>query len=129
MSEEVRKSATTIPKILILTIVINGALAFAFLIALLFSIGNIDNALNTPTGYPIIEIFYQATGSTKAASAMESAIIIIAFCSTFAILASVSRLTWAFARDQGLPFSKFFAYVSPLPVKHILLPLTKTSSR
>jgi choline transport protein len=111
MSEEVRDSAKTIPKILIWTIVINGVLAFAFLLAILFCIGNVENALDTPTGYPIIEIFYQATGSVKAATAMECAIIIIAFCSTFAILASVSRLTWAFARDGGLPFSDFFAYV------------------
>jgi choline transport protein len=26
---------------------------------------------------------------------------------------SVSRLTWAFARDRGLPFSDFFSYVHP----------------
>lgn len=86
MSEEVRDAAKTIPKILIWTIVINGVLAFAFVLAVLFCIGNID-ALNTPTGYPIIEIFYQATGSIRAATAMESAIIVIALCSTFAILA------------------------------------------
>lgn len=112
MSEEVRKASTTIPKILVLTIVINGALAFAFLIGLLYSIGDVTAALNTNTGYPIIEIFYQATQSTKAATAMMAGIIIIAFCSTFGILASVSRLTWAFARDGGLPFSEFFSYVS-----------------
>jgi len=110
------------PKIMVLTIVINGIMAFGFLIALLFSVGNIDNALSSPTGYPIIEIFYQATGSTKGATVMMCAIIIIAFCSTFGILASVSRLTWAFARDKGLPFSDFFAYVNPyyrIPIRSI----------
>ena len=112
MSEEVRNSARTVPKILICTIIINGAMAFGFLLVLLFTVGNVDNALNTPTGYPIIEIFYQATGSTKAATAMMCTILVVAFASTFGILASVSRLTWAFARDQGMPFSDFFAYVS-----------------
>ena len=112
MSEEVKKASTTMPRIMMLTVLINGILAFGFLIALLFSVGDIEAALNTPTGYPIIQIFYQATGSTKGATLMMSAIIIIAFCSAFGIVASVSRLTWAFARDQGLPFSKFFSYVS-----------------
>ncbi len=98
---------------MVLSIVINGLLAFGFLLALLFSIGNVENALNTPTGYPVIEIFYQATNSNAATSAMQSAIIIIAFASTFDILASTSRLTWAFARDRGLPFPNFFAHVSP----------------
>ncbi|KAK0268519.1 hypothetical protein LTR35_010502 [Friedmanniomyces endolithicus] len=111
MSEETRNAATTIPKVLLLTVGINGALALAFLIAVLYSIGDVNAALNTPTGYPIIEIFYQATGSKPAATAMESAIIIVACCAIFGTLASVSRLTWAFARDGGLPFSKFFAHV------------------
>ena len=43
---------------------------------------------------------------------MEAGLIIIAFASGFALLASVSRLTFAFARDGGMPFSRFFAYVS-----------------
>lgn len=112
VGEEVRKSAKTIPKVLILTILINGTMAFGFLIALLFSVGDIEAALDSNTGYPIIQIFYQATGSTQGATVMMSAIIIISFASGFGILASVSRLTWAFARDGGLPFSEFFAHVS-----------------
>jgi len=112
MSEEVKRASTTMPRVMMLTVLINGVLAFGFLIALLFSVGDIEAALSSPTGYPIIQIFYQATGSVKGATLMMSAIIVIAFCSAFGILASVSRLTWAFARDQGLPFSNFFAHVS-----------------
>ncbi|KAK4546356.1 hypothetical protein LTR36_002033 [Oleoguttula mirabilis] len=124
MSEEVKDSATTVPKVIILTICINGVLAFAFLIALLFCLGNIEDVLSTPTGFPIIAIFLQATGSKAAATAMEAGLIIIAFASGFALLASVSRLTFAFARDGGMPFSKFFAYVDPhyhIPIRSIAL--------
>lgn len=96
---------------MILAVVINGVLAFGWIIALLFSVGDVDAALESPTGYPIIEIFYQATGSVTAATAMMCAIIVVAFFAVFGILASTSRLTWAFARDKGLPFSNFFAYV------------------
>ncbi len=109
--EEVSNAPVAIPRAMVLTILINGFLAFGILLAALFSIGDVEKALNSPTGYPIIEIFYQATGSTRAATAMMSAIIVIAFTSTFGILAATSRLTWAFARDRGLPFSEFFAYV------------------
>ncbi|KAK5123027.1 hypothetical protein LTR85_003593 [Meristemomyces frigidus] len=124
MSEEVKDSATVIPKVIILTICINGALAFGFLIALLFCLGNIETVLSTPTGFPIIAIFLQATGSKAAATAMEAGLIIIAFASGFALLASVSRLTFAFARDGGMPFSKFFAYVDPyyrIPIRSLAL--------
>ena len=95
-----------------MTILINGTLAFGFVIALLFTLGNIKEVLSTNTGYPIMAIFYQATSSKAAATAMMSGLIIIAFSSGFALLASVSRLTFAFARDGGMPFSNFFAYVS-----------------
>ncbi|KAE9403296.1 putative amino acid permease [Gymnopus androsaceus JB14] len=124
MSEEVRHAATAMPKIIILSVVINAVLAFGFVIGLLYSVGNIQNALNTPTGFPIIEIFYQATGSTKAATAMMSGIILVFFCAALGQVASVSRLTWAFARDGGLPFSPFFAYVNPhyrVPIRSICL--------
>lgn len=116
IGEEVKNPATSVPRSMILAVIINGVLAFGWIIALLFSIGDVDTALESPTGYPIIEIFYQATGSVGAATAMMSAIIIIAFFAVFGILASTSRLTWAFARDNGLPFSNFFAYVRNVPI-------------
>lgn len=78
-------------------------------------LGDVGTALKSPTRYPIIEIFYQAAGSVRPATAMMSAIIVVAFTAVFRIVASTSRLTWAFARDQGLPFSNFFAYVRKSP--------------
>lgn len=98
MSEEVRNAAVVIPKILVQTIAINGALAFAFVLVLLFCIGDVNEALNTKTGYPIIQIFYSATGSAKAATAMMSLIIVIGFTSSLGVVASVSRLTWVRSR-------------------------------
>lgn len=109
--EEVQNPATSIPRSMILAVIINGMLAFGWIIALLFSIGDVEAALESPTGYPIIEIFYQATGSIGAATAMMCAIITVALFAVFGILASTSRLTWAFARDKGLPYSDFFSYV------------------
>lgn len=113
--EEVENPATSVPTSMVLTVIINGLLAFGWIIALLFSIGDVEAALESPTGYPIIEIFYQATGSVGGATTMMCALIIIAFFAVFGIVASTSRLTWAFARDKGLPFSKFFAHVRKIP--------------
>src|SRR4051794_20512556 len=111
MSEEVRNPSVVIPKILVQTIMINGGLSFVFVLVLLFCIGDVKAALNTPTGFPIIQILYQATGSVRAATAMMSLITVIGLTSTLGVVASVSRLTWAFARDGGLPYSEFFAHV------------------
>lgn len=111
MSEEVHNPTTVVPRILIQTILINGTLAFGFILVMLFCIGDIHSILHSPTGFPIIAMFYQATGSVHATTAMQSAITLIGSVSNIAVVASVSRLTWAFARDGGLPYSKFFAHV------------------
>lgn len=103
-----------IPRILLLIIVVNATLAFGFLIAPLFCLGNIGDVLNTNTGYPVIALFHQATGSQSSTTLLMTAIILISFFSGSALLTSVSRLTLTFARDGGLPFSNFFAHVSKL---------------
>ncbi|KAJ5946623.1 hypothetical protein N7454_003462 [Penicillium verhagenii] len=111
MSEEVRNPATVIPRILVQTIAINGFMAFVFLLVILFCIGSVSEALNPPYIYPMIGIFKQSTQSAGAATAMQTAIALIGMVSNTGVVASVSRLTWAFARDGGLPFSNFFSHV------------------
>jgi amino acid transporter len=111
MSEEVRNPAVVIPRILIQTIAIDGLMAFIFLLVVLFCIGNIEEALNPTYLFPIIGIFKQATRSVGATTAMQTAISSIGMISNVGVVASVSRLTWAFARDGGLPFSSYFAHV------------------
>lgn len=111
LSEETSKSAHTIPKVIISTVIINGILAWIFILPCLFSISNMADVISTPTGFPLIEILYQATSSRAGTTIIFATILAITSASIFGTLASVSRLTWAFARDDGLPFSGFFKEV------------------
>lgn len=103
MSEEIHNPSLVVPRSIMLSVIINGSLGFAMIIALLFCIGDLDTALSTPTGYPFIEIFRQATNSVSGAATMASIVAILAVCATVGLLASTSRMFWAFARDRGLP--------------------------
>lgn len=99
-------------------------MAWIFVLLCLFSISDISSVLATPTGYPLIEIMQQATRSRTGATAIYSLILAITFASMFGCLASVSRLTWAFARDDGLPFSQYFKHVDArykIPIRSIAL--------
>lgn len=91
--------------------VISGTFTMAFSIAMLFGIGDIMFVLSSPTKFPIIQIFLTATGSKGATTAMVCALVSTLIFTTFGLLACASRLTWAFARDKGLPFSNYFAKV------------------
>lgn len=74
---------------IVTTVILNGILGFLFLLVTLFSISDVAAALSTPTGYPIIEIFRQVSGSKSSATLMETALLLISFAAEFAILASV----------------------------------------
>ena len=112
MCEEIQNASKVVPWAMVFSIAVNGVLGLAMLIALLFCIGNIDNALESPTHYPFIEIFYQGVrNSTRGATAMVSFIdALLIFC-CISLMAAASRMMWAFARDQGLPGSKYLARV------------------
>lgn len=112
MSEEIHNPSLVVPRSILLSVIINGTLGFAMLIALLFCVGDLDNALNTPTGYPFMEIFLQATRSVGGSAALASIVTVLALCATVGLLASTSRMFWAFARDRGLPGWKVLEQVS-----------------
>ncbi|GAB1197727.1 hypothetical protein APSETT444_007030 [Aspergillus pseudonomiae] len=65
------------------------------------------------TGFAFIQVFLNSTGSVKAATGMTVVIMAMQFCAAISNVATTSRQVYAFARDQGLPFSDFFATVNP----------------
>ena len=83
-----------------------------FATILLFYMGPLDDVVATPL--PLLWVIYNITGSSVAANALTALIAVIFFFALFNIFASVSRLVWVFARDNGLPFSNFFSYVCSL---------------
>ncbi|PLB47794.1 amino acid transporter [Aspergillus steynii IBT 23096] len=122
LSEEIHNASVTLPRVMIGTIALNSMLGLGFLFALLFCLGDTQSVLHSTTGFPIIQIFYNTTGSHGATAALMSPFICVAIASTFGLLASTSRTTWAFARDKGLPFSNYLACVNEstvLPLRAI----------
>jgi choline transport protein len=113
MCEEIKNASTVVPQTMLASLAINGMLAFGMLLAVLFCMGDITAAVQSPTGYPFIEIFTQATASRAGATAMTSIVTALAFCAIIAALAGSSRMTWSFARDRGLPGWRYLSKVSP----------------
>lgn len=103
MSEEIQNAAVVVPNAIVFSIILNGVLGFGMALALLFCIGDIDAALHTNTGFPFIEIFYQAVQDVTGAALMTSIIITLSLCATVGIVASASRQLWAFSRDRAIP--------------------------
>ena len=79
-----------------------------------FTLGDLSSVLATPTGYPFIQIYYNATQNYSGTNFMVAIPIILLTCACIAEIATASRQLWSFARDKGPPFSTALARVSPL---------------
>lgn len=114
MSEEITNAPVAVPRSIMLSVLINGTLGFSMLIAMLFCLGDIEAALVSPTGYPFMAIFLQATHSVAGTATMGAIITTMGICTSVGMLASTSRQFWSFARDRGIPGWRLWSrYVSP----------------
>jgi choline transport protein len=124
MTEEMKDARNDAPKAIIWAVWIGAITGFFFLVAVCFCIVDIDAAASTPTGVPIFQIFESATRSFALGMLLSVQISIISLVSLAFLCAQSSRLAFAFARDGGLPFSKFFSKVdrkSQVPINAICL--------
>ena len=112
MSEETRNASLVLPWATFSAILINGFFGFVMTISFCFTLGSSTAILQTHTGYPFIQSFYDATGSYAGASIMVAIIITTITSSCISTVATVSRQMWSFARDNALPFSPIIAHVS-----------------
>lgn len=114
MAEEIRNASVVVPRAITMSIVLNGILGFAMMIAYLFCLGDLDAVLESQAtlGYPFLFVFQTGLGSTPGAAVLGLIIVVLGVCSTVGALASSSRMLWSFARDHGVPFWAYFIRVS-----------------
>ena len=91
----------------------NAFLGLIMVFTLIFTMGDLEQIAQTPTGYPFIQVFLNATGSKAGTTVMTLCIILPLTGSVIACIATASRQIWSFARDQGIPFSGTIRHVSP----------------
>lgn len=124
MTEELKDASKEAPRAMVLSVYIGAITGFIFLIAVCFCVGDIDAVANTPTLVPLIQIYADSTKSHIGACFLASMIVVINIASSNALLAEGSRSLYAFARDNGLPFSKQISKISvehQVPVVAIIL--------
>ncbi|CAK3807035.1 Choline transport [Lecanosticta acicola] len=110
MIEEIPNAAIEGPKIMIYCVAIGVFTGFIFLSCLLFVAGDINQVISSSAG-PLNQIIFNATGSKAGTVCLLMFPLICMVFATTSIMTTSSRMTYAFARDGGLPFSRFFARV------------------
>jgi amino acid transporter len=123
MSEEVKDAARNVPIAIAWGYFSNGIMATVLLVTFLFATPSVKDALDDITGFPFLYVFKNAT-STAGVNGLTAIILIPVIFSNILFNASTSRQTFAFARDNGLPFSRWIGKVDAkrqIPVNAIAL--------
>ena len=72
IAEEIQDAQKVIPFSIVSSMTLNGITGFAMLMALMFCLGSVKDAVNSDTGYPIIEILVVGVGSKAGGTALVS---------------------------------------------------------
>ncbi|KAL1961800.1 hypothetical protein VTN77DRAFT_1050 [Rasamsonia byssochlamydoides] len=110
MVEEIPAPRRNAPKAIYLAVICGAVSGFIFMVVCLFCIQNLDLVLNSPTGLPFIELVQDTIG-LKGGVALIALFEFNGLGQGVSILTTASRLTWGFARDGGLPFSRYLSHV------------------
>ncbi|KAJ5193078.1 hypothetical protein N7449_009220 [Penicillium cf. viridicatum] len=114
LSEEVPKPQIKVPQGIMIQMLTAFTTSFVYLIALFYSIQDIDMVFNTNVGYfPTAEIYRQATGSTTGAIGLIAVLFLATFPTLIGTFVTGGRMWWSLARDNATPFSNYFAQVHP----------------
>ncbi|KAL4964410.1 amino acid/polyamine transporter I [Aspergillus stella-maris] len=136
ISEEMRNPGRRVPQIIIVTMLMGLLTTLPLFIALLLFVQDVDRIVDAPL--PSVELIYQATGSKNVTLFLEIWILLVYICISpiptkpyqpfeqpliiyFKPAACIpgqwvtsGRIAWAFARDNGVPFSSYFSHISPI---------------
>ncbi|KAJ6002988.1 hypothetical protein N7451_005535 [Penicillium sp. IBT 35674x] len=123
MIEEVPNPSVEGPKIMVTCVGIGTVTGCIFLIVLLFVAGNMEQVTTSAAG-PLLQILVDATKNKAGAICLLMLPLICLILAILSVMTTSSRMIFAFARDGGLPASKFFAKVHPtlqLPLNALIL--------
>lgn len=119
MSEEVSRPAIKMPKAISLCVPVGGVAGLVFVLALVFTLPPLEDILKAPAAQALPYIFHVVTGSPGGGLGLTFLVLVITLLCSISITVAASRATWAFARDDALPFSKVWAHVD----KHFGVPI------
>lgn len=110
IAEEVPKPGKKVPQTMGMTVLIGVVTVIPWTLAFMFSAQDFDKI--SSSALPIMELYYQALRHSRAGAAFFTTwLLFVYFGACIACTVSTSRQIWAFARDNGMPFSDHLSKV------------------
>jgi amino acid transporter len=114
MAEETKDAEIKLPKAVSLAVPIAGIAGLFFILPICATLPPLQEIIDNESGGQALPyIFARVMGSPGGGVALTTLVLVIACFNSVSITVATSRTTWAFARDQALPGSKWLARVHP----------------
>ncbi|KAG7001342.1 hypothetical protein G7Y79_00032g066950 [Physcia stellaris] len=113
LAEEIPKPSINIPKAILFQYVFGFSSGFLYLVTILYGINDTGSVLDSKYLFPLAEIYHQAAGSAAGAVGLLLLTFLPSFFACIGLSITASRTFWTLARDNAMPFSAFFAHISP----------------
>lgn len=113
MVEEIPAPRKNAPKVIYFAVISGAISGFILMVVCLFCIQEVRSVIDAPSGLPFMSLVQETVGLNGAA-VLIALFIMNGLGQSVSIVTTASRLTWGFARDGGLPFSRYLCHVDPI---------------
>ncbi|KAJ5403756.1 hypothetical protein N7509_003627 [Penicillium cosmopolitanum] len=113
MVEEIPAPRKNAPKVIYFAVISGAVSGFILMMVCLFCIQEVRSVIDAPSGLPFMSLVQETVGLNGAA-VLIALFIMNGLGQSVSIVTTASRLTWGFARDGGLPFSRYLCHVDPI---------------
>lgn len=112
MAEELPNPRKDLPKAVAAQIILGTLTAFLYAITILYAITDLDAVLGASGSFPLAAVYAQATGSKGGTFGLLFIVFLSIMICVVGTFLTVSRILWALARDNAVPFAGTFANVN-----------------
>jgi amino acid transporter len=110
-SEETLEATRNVPKGIVRSVAVSGGFGWVMIVALLLAMP--DLKAGAGKGFEIVPWILRSALGERFALALLAGVVTAQYLCGLAALTSASRMTYAFARDDGLPGSRWLKQVDP----------------
>ncbi|KAL4965591.1 amino acid permease [Aspergillus stella-maris] len=123
LSEECSNANIASPRAIVITSGVGGTMGWFLQLVVAYTVVDIDAVLNSDLGQPWASYLFQVM-SRKGALAILALTIICGFSMGQGCMVAASRVTYAYARDDCFPLSKYWKHVNSVtdtPVNAVII--------
>ncbi|KAF2736306.1 amino acid transporter [Polyplosphaeria fusca] len=113
LAEELPRPRINIPKAILAQYVVGCLTAFLYVIAIFYSVNDLDSLFDNPWPFPLAELYRQATNSRGGSLGLLIVIFLPTFSTCIGCYITSGRMFWTLGRDKALPFSGWIGHISP----------------